>query len=90
MRDRVSVLETAVDNSVNHESPPGCAEMLRDIAFRAQLGVLCRALLGDPPADSCDGPVSSRCNGSPGLSHHLNVIVCRTVRHSLAPIAARW
>ena len=49
-RDRVGVLEKAVDNSVDHDSPPGCAKMLRDIVFRTHLDVLCRALLGDPPA----------------------------------------
>ena len=50
MRDRVGVLETAVDNAVDHVSPPECAKMLCDIVFRAHLDVLCRALLGVPPA----------------------------------------
>ena len=33
MRDRAGVLETAVDNAVDHGSPPECAKMLRDIVF---------------------------------------------------------
>ena len=37
MCDRVGVLETAVDNSVNHDSPPACAKMLRDIVFARSL-----------------------------------------------------
>ena len=45
MRDHVvGVLETAVDNAVDHGSPPECAKMLRHIAFRTPLDVLCRAL----------------------------------------------
>ena len=50
MRDRVGVVETAVDNAVDHGSPPECAYMLLDIVFRAHLDVLCRALSGDPHA----------------------------------------
>ena len=50
MRDRVGVLETTVDDSVDHDSPPGCAKMLRDIVFRTHLDVLRRVLPGDPPA----------------------------------------
>ena len=50
MKDRAGVIETAVDNSVNDDSPPGCAKMPRDIVFRVHLDVLCQALLGDPPA----------------------------------------
>ena len=50
MRDRVDVLETAVDNAVDHGSPPECAKMLRDIVFRTHLDVVCRALPGDPHA----------------------------------------
>ena len=50
IRDRVGVLETAVDNAVDHSSPPECAKMLRDIVFRTHLDVLCRALPGYPPA----------------------------------------
>ena len=49
MRDRAGVLETAVDNAVDHGSPPECAKMLPDIVFRTHLDVLCRALSGDPP-----------------------------------------
>ena len=48
MRDRVGVLETAVDIAVDHSSPPECAKMLRYIVFRTHLDVLCRALSGDP------------------------------------------
>ena len=50
MQDRAGVLEKAVDNFVNHDSPPGCAKMLRDIVFRTHLDVLCRAMSGDPHA----------------------------------------
>ena len=49
MRDRAGVLETAVDNAVDHGSPPECAKVLCDIVFRTHFQVLCRALLGDPP-----------------------------------------
>ena len=47
MRDRVGVLETAVDNSVDDDSPPGCAKMLRG---SMHLDVLRRALVGGPLA----------------------------------------
>ena len=50
MLDRVGALETAVDDAVGHGLPPECAKMLRDTVFRLHLDVLCRALLGDPPA----------------------------------------
>ena len=50
MRDRVAVLETAVDNVVGHGFSPECAKMLRDIVFRTYLPVFRRAFLGDPPA----------------------------------------
>ena len=50
MRDRVGVLETAVDNAADPGSPPECAKMLRDIVSCTHLYVLCRVLLGDPPA----------------------------------------
>ena len=49
MQDRVGVLETVVDNAVDHGSPPECTEMPRDIVFRTHLDVFRRALLGDPP-----------------------------------------
>ena len=49
-RDCLGVLETAVDNAVDHGPPPECAKMLRDIVFLTHLNVLCRAVLGDPPA----------------------------------------
>ena len=57
MRDRVGVLETVVDNAVDHGSPPECAKMLRDIVCRTHLDVLCRALPGDPPARRKPGAV---------------------------------
>ena len=50
MQDRVGALGTAVDDAVDHELPPECAKMLRDIVFRTHLYVFRRALLGDPPA----------------------------------------
>ena len=49
-RNRVGVLETAVDNAVDHSSSPECAKMLRYIVFRTHLDVLYRALPGDPHA----------------------------------------
>ena len=57
MRDRVGVLETAIDNAVGHGSPPECAKMMRDIVFRTHLDVLCRVLPGDPPARKKPGAV---------------------------------
>ena len=50
MRDRVGVLETAVDKAVDHGSQLEWAKMLRDIVVRTHLDVLCRALLGNLPA----------------------------------------
>ena len=50
MQDRVSAVETAVDDAVDHGLPPKCAKMLRDIVFRTHLDVFRRALLDDPPA----------------------------------------
>ena len=50
MQGRVGALETAVDDTVDHSLPPGCANMLRDIVFRTHLDVFRRALSGDPPA----------------------------------------
>ena len=57
MRDRAGVLETVVDNAVDHGSPPECAKFLRDIVFRTHLDVLCRALSGDPHARKKPGAV---------------------------------
>ena len=48
MQGRVSVLETAVDNTADHGSPPDCAMMLRDIVFCTFCNVLCKALMGEP------------------------------------------
>ena len=50
MRGRVGVLETAVNNAVDHGSPSECAKMLCDIVFRTHLDVLRRVLPGDPHA----------------------------------------
>ena len=49
-KDRVGVLETAVDDAVDHDLPPECAKMLRDIVNRTLLDIFRRALLGDPRA----------------------------------------
>ena len=57
MRDRAGVLETAVDNAVDHGYPPECANMLRDIVFRTHLDVLCQVLSGDPPPRKKPGAV---------------------------------
>ena len=57
MRDRAGVLEAAVDNAVDHGSPPKCTKMLRDIVLRTHLDVLCRALSGDLPARKKPGAV---------------------------------
>ena len=46
MQDRVGALGTEVD----HDFPPECAKMLRDIVFRTHLDVFRRASRGDPPA----------------------------------------
>ena len=51
------MLETAVNNAVDHGSPLECAKMLRDIVFRTPLDVLCRALSGDPLAPKTLGAV---------------------------------
>ena len=41
---------TAVDDDHDHDLPPECAKMLRDIVFCMHLDIFRRALLGDPPA----------------------------------------
>ena len=46
----VGGLWTAVDDAVDHDLPPECAKMLRDIVFRTPFDVFRQALLGDPPA----------------------------------------
>ena len=58
MHVRVGVLETAVDDAVDHGLPPECAKMLRDIVFPTNLDVFRRASLGDPPARV--GPMTVR------------------------------
>ena len=50
MRDGMGVLETVMDNAVDHGFPPECAKMLCDIVFRTHLGVFRWACLIDPPA----------------------------------------
>ena len=50
MQDRVGALVTAVDDADDHDLPPECTKMLRDIVFRTNLDVFRRSLLGDPPA----------------------------------------
>ena len=55
MRDLVGLLETVVDNSVDHDYPPGCAKMLRDIVFACTVTCYgrCRAThlhVGNPVA----------------------------------------
>ena len=50
MQDRVGALETAVDDADDHDLPPECAKIMRDVVFRAHLDVFRRVLLGDPPA----------------------------------------
>ena len=57
MRDRVGVLETDVDNAVDHGSPPEFAKMLRDVVFRTHLDVLFWASSGDSPARKNPGAV---------------------------------
>ena len=50
MQDRVGPLGKAVDNADDHDLPPECAKMLRDIVFYTHLDVFRREFLGDPPA----------------------------------------
>ena len=47
--------DTAVHETVVHGSPPKCAKMLRDIAFRTHLDFFRRTLLSDSPA--CEEPI---------------------------------
>ena len=44
IQDRVGALGTAVDDAVDHEIPPECAKMMRDIVFRTHLGAFRWAL----------------------------------------------
>ena len=57
MRDRAGALETDVNNAVDHDAPPECAKVLRNIVFRTHLDVLCRALSADTPAHKKPGAV---------------------------------
>ena len=50
MRSPVGVLETAINNAVDHAFPPECAKMLRHIGFARTLTYFRRAGLGGPPA----------------------------------------
>ena len=50
IQDRVGALGTAVDDADDHDLPPECAKMLRDIVFRTHLDVFRRALPGNPPS----------------------------------------
>ena len=77
MRDRVGVLETAVDNPVDHGSPPECAKMLRDTVFRTHLNVLCLALLGDPPARK--KPVAVRLHSGARVARAKPAVECGRV-----------
>ena len=40
MRDRVGMLETAVDDAVDHGPSPECAKMLSDIVCRTHLHIM--------------------------------------------------
>ena len=91
MRDCVGTLETAVDDAVDHGSPPGCAGMYRDIVIRAHLDALCRTLSGDPPAR--EKPKAVRFHSVArvlyGRNPHLDVIACGGVGQGLALAVAR-
>ena len=92
MRDRVGVLETAVDNAVGHGSPPECAKMLVAISFFA-LTLMCyvgRGWVTHLHARSLLPSSFIQVRGWCGRSPHLNVIAYRGVRQSLAATAARW
>ena len=43
MQDRVGALGTAVDDAKDHDLPPECSKMLRDIVFRTHFDVFRRA-----------------------------------------------
>ena len=90
-RNRVGVLETAVDNAVDHSSSPECAKMLRYIVFRTHLDVSCRALPGNPHVHAKGLGRSGFIQGQGrcGRNPHLNVIACGGVRQSCAPTAIR-
>ena len=65
MQDRVSALETEVDDAVVNGLAPECAKMLRDDVFLTHLDVLRRALLGDLACarGAFDRAASARCMG---------------------------
>ena len=90
--DRAGVFETAVDNAVDHGSPPECAKMLRDIAFRPHLDVSSRALSGDPSARKSPGAVrfhsgARMVRAKPPPERNR---LWWGVRQNLAPTAARY
>ena len=90
MRDRAGVLETAVDNAVNHGSPPECAKTLCDIVFRTHVDVYggrCRVTHMHARSLGRSGFIQGQ--GWCGRSPHLNVIACGGLRQSGAPTAAR-
>ena len=99
MRDRAGVLKTAVDNAVDHGSPPECAKILLDIVFCTHLDVLCRALSGDPPARK--KPVAVRFHSGarmmrakpPPERNHLwwsAAKSCPDWRSVLTSLSSRW
>ena len=91
MRDHVGGLGTAVETPVDHDTLPGCDEILRGIIFGVHLDVFCRALSGDLPAAG-KKPVVVRfiqVQGWRGRTRHVNVIACGGVRQCLAQSAAR-
>ena len=64
MQDRVSTLETAVDDAVNHGLRLECVNMLHDIVLITHLYVQRQASLGDPSArGGYDCAASARCKG---------------------------
>ena len=64
MQDRVSTLETAVDDAVNHGLRLECVKMLHDIVLITHLYVQRQASLGDPSArGGYDCAASARCKG---------------------------
>ena len=87
MRDRVGVLETAVDNAVDHGSPPECAKMLRYIVFRTSYVGRCRVTHLHARSLGRSGFIQGQ--GWCGRSPHLDVIACGGVQQSRAPTAAR-
>ena len=60
----MGALETVVDDAGNHGLPPECAKMLRDIVFRTNFDLFCRAVWGEPPVRGAyDREASARYQG---------------------------